>query len=144
MYQDKVENQSLYGVIVEKDGAACIEVNHRDGSIEHIPIKNPDGRSIVRNFSDQFENTETIPSPWVSVDTEVLTPNNSNHAVLKLPASEHIRRSCELEALMYKYFCDPKSETTSILDCRGNELAKSIIRDLQNIVGGEWLEKVLK
>lgn len=147
MSRDNLENQSLYGMIVEKDGQAVMEVRHRDGKVEHIPIHNPDQQPVKRHRTDPFEvaNTKTIPSPWdPNVDTEILVPKTDKHPLLRLPAKEHVRRSCQLEALMHKYFCDPKSETTSVLDTRGNELAKAIIADLQRICGGEWLDKRLK
>lgn len=151
MSSDGLENQSLYGTIVEKDGRAYMEVRHRDGKVEHIAIQNannkPVSRPVTEFDTDPFTNanTKTIPSPWnADRDTEILVPKTDKQPALRLTAKEHIERSCKLEALMYKYFTDPKGETTSVLDCRGNELAKSIIADLQRIVGGEWANKKLK
>jgi len=121
--------QTLVGMVM-RDGVLCQIIQHPGGSTEYVPVEEENSKSIT----EAFEGEDTKPQDW--------NPDDDTDTVISKPKpkGEHIDCSLALEAAMVKWFHG--SSTGQKIRCNGNKLFKQILKDLCNILGGEWLDRI--
>ena len=124
------QSASLIGIVVV-DGVLHQRYVDRHGKEQLVPVP------TAPPSSPSFVDTETIPHDWTPRDSEVLEPKAKS---AMLTRDEHVKRSCQLEALLVKVFTRSCPDTQR-LDVKGNTALKEIIQDLCLIAGGEWITR---